>query len=96
MFERKSNADPSMLGKQDAMLPQDTTENEKKDSQFGQHLVKCCGATHDTEWKILDACRTVEELMTIEAIYISKLKPALNSRNEYGRAGVISSIHNFD
>ena len=59
------------------------TEHQKKDSQLGQHLVECFGATNDTDWKILDACRTVEKLMTIEAIYISKLKPALNTRDEY-------------
>ena len=47
---------------------------------MGQHLVECRGATNDIEWKILDACRTVEKLMIIEAIYISKLKPALNTR----------------
>ena len=41
------------------------------------------GATNDIEWRILDACRSVEKLMIIEAIYISKLKPALNTRDEY-------------
>ena len=50
---------------------------------MGQHLVEGRGATNDIEWKILDACRTVEKLMIIEAIYISKLKPALNTRHEY-------------
>ena len=58
------------------------TEHPKKDSQVGQHLVACRGATNDIEWKILDAWRTVEKLMIIEAIYISKLKPALNTRYE--------------
>ena len=50
---------------------------------MGQHMVECRGAMNDIEWKILDACRTVENLMIIEAIYISKLKPALNTRDEY-------------
>ena len=59
------------------------TEHQKKDSLVGQHLVECCSATIDIEWKILDASRTVEKLMTIEAMYISKLKPALNTRDEY-------------
>ena len=59
------------------------TEHQKKDSQVGQHLVECRGATNDIEWKTLDACQTVEKLMIIEAIYISKLKPALNTRDEY-------------
>ena len=58
------------------------TEHQKKDSQVGQHLVECRGATNDIEWKILDACRTAEKLMISEAIYI-KPKPALNKRDEY-------------
>ena len=58
-------------------------KHQKKDSQVGQHLVECRGATNDIDWKILNACRTVGKLMIIEAIYISKLKPALNTRDEY-------------
>ena len=50
---------------------------------MGKHLVESRGATNDIEWKISDACRTVETLMIIEAIYISKLKPALNPCDEY-------------
>ena len=36
------------------------TEHQKRDSQVGQHLVECPGASNDIERKILDACRTVE------------------------------------
>ena len=54
---------------------------------MGQHLVDCRGAANDIEWKILDASRTVENLMIIEAMYISKLKPALNTRDEYRGGG---------
>ena len=57
------------------------TEFEKKDSQVGQHLVECFGATNDIEWKNRDACRTVEKLITIDAIYISKLKTTLRTRD---------------
>ena len=49
---------------------------------------------------ILDACRGVEELMMIEAIYIKKLKPQLNTRDEYRGAGidyeVLVQIQKFD
>ena len=55
------------------------SEHQKKDLQVGQHMVECWGATNDIEWKILDACRTVEKLKTIEDIYIGKLKSALNT-----------------
>ena len=76
------DADPSMLGKQVGMLPQGHQNIKRKDSQVGQHLIEGCEATNDIEWKILDACRTIEKLITIEAIDISKLKPALNTRDE--------------
>ena len=59
------------------------SEHQKKDSPVGQHLVECCGTTHNVKWEILDACRGVEKLMTIEAISIKKLKPQLNTRDEY-------------
>ena len=36
---------------------------------MGQHLVQGCGATNDIEWKILDACRTLEKLMTNYSLY---------------------------
>ena len=48
-----------------------------------QQLVECCGTAHKIEWEILDACPGVEKIMTIEAIYIKKLKPQLNKRDEY-------------
>ena len=50
-----------------------------------QHLVEYCGTAHNIEWEILDTCRVVEKLMTIEAIYIKKLKPQLNTHDEYRR-----------
>ena len=59
------------------------SEHQKKDSPDGQLLVECCGTTHNVKREILDACRGVEKLMTIEAIYIKKLKPQLNARDEY-------------
>ena len=59
------------------------SEHQKKDSLVGQRFFECCGTTHNVKWEILDACRGVEKLMTIEAIYIKKLKPELNTRDEY-------------
>ena len=50
---------------------------------MGQHLVECCGTAQNFEWDILDRCRGIEKLMTIEAIYIKKLKRQLKTRDEY-------------
>ena len=59
------------------------SEHQEKDSPVGQHLIECFGKLHNIKWEILDACRGVEMLMTIEAIYIKKLKPQLNTLDEY-------------
>ena len=86
VYEAKSSGCDSIYdGQTSRHVTTRITEQQKKDSQVGQHLVECRGATNDIEWKILDACRTVEKIMVIEDIYISKLKPALNTRDEYRR-----------
>ena len=74
--------------------PHTTTRNSKhrmKDSPVGHHLVECCGTAHNTEWEILDACRGVEKLMTIEAIYIKKLSTGAGIDIE-----VLVQIEKFD
>ena len=57
------------------------SEHQKKVSPVGQHLVECFGTTHNVKWGSLDACCGVEKLMTIDAIYIKKLKPQINTRD---------------
>ena len=58
------------------------SEHQKKYSPGGQRLVECSSTTHNVKWEILDACRGVEKPMTIEAIYIKKLKPKIKTRDE--------------
>ena len=83
VYEIKYNGCGSIyVGQTSRHVTTGITEQEK-DSQVGQHLIECRGAKNDIEWKILDPCWTVEKLMIIEAIYISMLKPALNTRDEY-------------
>ena len=77
------DAVPSMLAKPADMLPLEFQSIKRSIPLFGQHLVECCGTTHNVKWEILDACRGVEKPMTIEAIYIKKLKPQLNTRDGY-------------
>ena len=76
------------------------SEHQKEDSPVEQHLVECCGTTHNVKWEILDACRGVEKLMTIETIYKKMLKPQLNTRDEYrGKVidiEVLVQIQKFD
>ena len=72
VYEIKCNGCGSIyVGQTSRHVTTRITEHQKKDSQVSQYLVECRGATNDIEWKILDACRTIEKLMIIEAIYIS-------------------------
>ena len=98
VYEIKSNGCGSIyVGQTSRHYTTRITEHQKKDSKVGQHLIECRGATNDMgiDWKILDAWRMAEKLMIIEAIYISKLKPALNTRDEY-RGRELTLNHNFD
>ena len=59
------------------------------------HLVECCGTAHIFKKGILDACRGVGKLMTLEEIYIKNLKQQLNTRNEYrGREMILNLCSN--
>ena len=71
------DADPS-VGQTSRHVTTRISEHQKKDPQVGKNLVESSGCTNDIEWKILDACRPVRKLMTVEVIYISKLKPGVN------------------
>ena len=53
--------------------------HQKKNSPVEKHLVECCGTAHDIEMMILDSCHGLKKLMTIEALFIKKLKPQLNT-----------------
>ena len=79
------DAVPSMLAKPADMLPLEF-QRIKRRIPLSDNLVECCGTWHNVKWEILDACRGVEKLMTIEVI--KKLKPQLNTRDEYGRRGL--------
>ena len=68
------DAVPSMLAKPADMLPIEIRSIKKKGSPLGHHLVECCVTAHNIDWEILDTCRGIEKLITIEAIYIKKLK----------------------
>ena len=70
------------VGKRSWHVTTRISEHQTKDSQVSQRLVEYASSTTVIEWKGLDACRTVEKLMTIEAIYISKRKSGLYTRDE--------------
>ena len=52
-------------------------------SPMGVHTIKCIGDKTAFQWKILDQCGNQSKLMTLEALYIRTLKPAINTSDEY-------------
>ena len=57
-------------------------EHAKADSPMGVHAIGCNGDKTAFQWKI-DQCSNQSKLMTLEALYIRTLRPAINTRDEY-------------
>ena len=58
------------------------SEHLRDSAPVGSHLVGCAG-TDKWEYKVLDSSRSITKLLTLEALYIDKEKPTLNTRDEY-------------
>ena len=58
-------------------------EHAMADSPMGVHAIDCNGDETAFQWKILDQCSNQSKLMTLGALYIRTLKPAINTRDEY-------------
>ena len=58
-------------------------EQSKADSPMGVKATECNSDKTAFQWKILEQCSNQSKLMTLEALYIRTLKPAINTRNEY-------------
>ena len=70
------------VGRTSRHLTTRMSEQQKKDSQVEQHIVKCSSSTNEIEWKILDAFRSVEKLIATEAIFIIEAGNK-HTHNEY-------------
>ena len=58
-------------------------EHAKADSPMGLHANDCNGDKTAFQWKILAKCSNQSKLMTLGALYVRTLKPAINTRDEY-------------
>ena len=58
------------------------SEHLRDSAPVGSHLVSCSG-TDKWEYKVLDSSRGITKLPALEALYIDKEKPTLNTRDEY-------------
>ena len=62
----------------------EVAEHAKADSTMGIYAIQCYnGDTTAFQWKIKDQCGNQSKLMTLEALYISKLKPTIETRDKY-------------
>ena len=58
------------------------TEHLRETAPVGSHLKQCAG-TDNWKYKVLDGSRSLTKLLTLEALYIEREKPGLNTRDEY-------------
>ena len=58
------------------------SEHLKVSAPVGAHL-SSCRSIDAYETEILDACHDTDKLSTLEALYIQKLDPQINTREEY-------------
>ena len=58
-------------------------EHAKVNSPMGIHVIQRNGDKTAVQWKILVQCSKQSKLMTLEALFIRTLKPAINTRDEY-------------
>ena len=82
-LKKVMDADPSMLGKQAGMLPQGYQNIKRGIHSWINNLLNVVAQRMTLKGKFFLFCRTVEKLLTIEAVYIRKLKPVLCTRDKY-------------
>ena len=58
-------------------------EHLRDSSPVGSHLKECGADKAAVGARILDRCLDTNKLLTLEALYISRRRPALNTREEY-------------
>ena len=73
------------IGQTQRHLQKRCNEHSKVSTPVGKHFQECTGSTERVlnETKILNTCPSQSKLLTLEAIYIAKLKPSLNTREEF-------------
>ena len=71
------------IGQTSRQITTRVAEHAKADSPMRVHVIECNGDKTTFQWKTLDQCSNPSKLMTLEALYIRTLKPAINTRDEY-------------
>ena len=60
----------------------DVAEHAKLDSPMGKHAIECNGDETAFQWQVYDQFGNQSRLMTLEALYIRTLKPAIRTRDK--------------
>ena len=74
---------PNYVGQTCRHITTMVAEHVMADSPMGVHAIDCNGDKTAFQWKILDQFSNQSKLMTLGALYIRTLKPAINTRDEY-------------
>ena len=72
----------SYVGQTSRHLTTRLQEHRRSSSPVGEHTRICTGDTQFTT-EIIDRANDVRKLMTLEAIHIARMKPGLNTRDEF-------------
>ena len=71
------------VGQTASYLTTRLTEHKRRTSPLGAHFSDCKVDPKSVNAEILDPCLDTNKLLTLEALYIARLKPGLNQRDEY-------------
>ena len=80
-----SGCSAQYVGQTQRHLQKRCNEHAKESTPVGRHFKECTGSVKSVlkNTKILDSSFSLPRLLTLEAIYIAKLKPVLNNREEF-------------
>ena len=68
-------------------------EDRRKATPVGSHFTSCSHTLEMDDVRILTGCiRSVERLMTLEALWINSIKPSLNTKDEYRSRTLVIKI----
>ena len=73
----------SYVGQTTRHLTTRINEHQRSTAPVSQHLSVCSPMSVFPQAKIIDSSRLPSKLLTLEALYIDKLKPSLNQREEF-------------
>ena len=75
----------SYVGQTTRHLTTRYSEHLRVNSPLSEHLKECAVDAELTDARILDKCNVPFKLLTLEALYIAKMRPSLNQQDGWSR-----------